>query len=549
MKNKKIVVMSVVAFIFAGCASSINPLEKDEEKNNIAVTPHSSTTDKYVHKDDSAGNMKQIKDVIYYQKGKNSFEPEFEQITDNNIVQDDSLIDEELLPVILRKNKIDYLDITNKNLGGVIKLIMTQLDGIGLIVEPNINLNKQINMTIKDRNIYEALKDLVEYSGYGLTYNADKKSFVVSEYVSKHYYIPASIFIDRNAEVAFNSKSISPEFKSSLGQSVEELFKSNLANIGSAEKLITIDKQAGVVYIKERALYIKEIDSFVTEFVHNRTQQFNVELAVVQLNADKSNKFGLDLQNIVLEGANININSLAGGFPLASASATANPQTGTTMTATGGSVAQGTITSGNKISFNWLLGALDERGYDNVVTRPNVLVQNHSIGYLSVLDTQSYIKEWKQTILENSTIITTPVFDEYQEGMDFLVKLNKFPKKDYLQVSVVPNIKEVELSQIETTMGTMTMPRIKEISTFSVANIKSGDIIVLSGFKKKNSSVKANSPLISHIPIVGQAFKSETQVDAYTELVFLIKVTEISKPKETFNSPSNKSKELYRQFQ
>jgi len=81
-----------------------------------------------------------------------------------------------------------------------------------------------------------------------------------------------------SAKISFNSQGISPEFNANNAD-VAQTFLNNLKHIGSAEKLVTLDKQSGILYVKEKPLYIKEIDDYVTQFVKSRTQQFNVELA------------------------------------------------------------------------------------------------------------------------------------------------------------------------------------------------------------------------------------------------------------------------------
>jgi len=246
------------------------------------------------------------------------------------------------------------------------------------------------------------------------------------------------------------------------------------------------------------------------------------------------------------------VTSLAGSNPLATVNY--DNLNGLRVTATSGMAAGGHVTAGKNLSFNWLLGALDKKGYSDIITKPNVLVQNHSIGYISVLDTQPYIKSY--TTVENGTtgsITKTPQVAEYQEGVDFYVKVDKFPNKNFIQVSVVPSVKSVEVGpaqRITDSQGdTIITPRTKEISTFSVANIKSGDIIVLSGFKKKNTSKDLSSPLAGKAPVVGDLFNSESKNAGYTEFVFLIKVNQINRASNTFNIPSGKAKSLYRNFQ
>jgi len=553
MLIKKIIFLSFLGiFLLNGCTvNQLNPFSNDEQEKVVALNPHSSTTDKYVKKDDSQTKMKKIKDIIYYNKGKKSgytLNKGVGQITNNNIIQSE-VENSDLLPINLRKNKIDNLDITNKKLGGVVKLIVSQLDGIGLIIEPNVELNKVINMTIKNRNIYSALKDIVEYAGYSIVYNADKKSFIISDYVKKKYYIPASIFIDRNVDVSFSSQNLSPTFDTKLKKSVQQIFLDNIANIGSKEKLVTLDPQSGIVYVKERSLYIGEIDKYITDFVKNRIQQFNVELAVVEINANKDNSFGIDLQNIISKSSNFSINSLAGGLPNITTTTTSDGQKQTQIT-TGSSVFQGKVSMGNNLTFDALLGALEKRGYSNIITKPNILVQNHSVGYISLLDTKNYISGWKASTSSDGSIInSTPEVSQIENGMEFMVTINKYPKKDFIQVSAVPAIKSFEMgAPVTTPTGPIYVPTASTISTFSVANIKSGDLIILSGFKKKVTGNNLTSPLISKTPIVGKIFNQESNNNNYREFAFLVKVTQIKQSSDTMKNPSNKLKETYRQF-
>jgi len=560
MLTKKTLVLSVLStFLFSGCAilqtakdtiDMVNPYSQDKKDTSIALNPHSATTDKYVHKSDSQNKMKQIKDIIYYNQGKTN-EYSFNgtnTINNSNIIQSE-IEDEDMLPLNLRKNKIDNLDINNKKLGGVVKLIMTQLDGIGLIIEPNVDLNVLINITIKNRNIYAALKDIVEYAGYSIIYNKNKKSFIISNYVKKKYYIPAAIFIDRNVNVNISSQSMTPEFKSGLKKSIKDIFLENLKNIGTNEKIVTLDVQSGIIYVKERALYIKEIDKYITDFVKNRIQQFNVELAVIEIDANKDNAFGIDLQNIISSAGKFSINSLAGGLPNVSTK-TNSDGTKQTQITSGSSVIKGSASFGKNISFDWLLGALEKRGYSNIITKPNMLVQNHSVGYISLLDTKNYISGWKaKTSVDGSIISSTPETSQIENGMEFMVKINKYPKKDFIQVSTVPSIKSFELgAPVTTPSGPIYVPTSSTISTFSVANIKSGDLIILSGFKKKYTQNDLKSPLLSKTPVVGKIFNQENNVNTYKEFAFLVKVTEIKRSNETLKNPSNKLKQTYRKF-
>lgn len=564
-----------VAILFGGCSSKTWDEMKAWGGNSEVVSPKfekqfsgdssGGSSDRYVPATDTnPQKMKRLEDVIFYQKGVNGLmEEQNAPVTKSNIIVETREDETDLLPLELRKQVIDNLDYTNNTLGNVIRLILSQTPSIGLVVEPNVDLNKKVVGIIRNKNIYEALQDVVHFAAYDLYYSFDKKSLVVSAYSTKKYNIPAGIFIDRNAKVQLGqaggeASGINPQFDMS-NDVVYKTFMDGLKNVGSAEKIVSVDKQAGVIHVKERALYMKEVDDFIVDFVSSRIEQYSIELVVVQIETNKVEQFTLDLVDIMV-GNKFTLSSLTGAA-LPATSLTSNGFNGAVISGASGkytspydtSMGVGNAASVNKgLSFKTLLGIIDGKSYANVITRPNTMVQNHSIGYIAVGNEKSYVKTYKKEadqvidgVLVKGTI--TPEIDSYRDGVQFAVRVDKYPKKDFIQLSLAPylsNTTETAMTFDSTNTFTILDKSVKE--TFSVVNVKDGDVIILGGFKEQTKTGSKNEPLGSFLPWLGNVFQDSSSTAKSYETMFMIKVDKIKNASDSYSKPSYNAKDFYR---
>jgi plastocyanin len=460
-------------------------------------------------------------------------------ISNSQIIREEIIGDEP--PYELRTKMIEDMDMFSAKLGDVIKLVLNGIN-TSLVIEPNVNLNTPVSFKIYNKSIYETLKYVVNSSGNHLYYDQRRNSIIISRYVSKKYFIPPEIFVKRGANIQFGSEGggIMPQFDINNADTLT-LLQNGLKGIGSSEKIFNIDSQTGVVMVKERSPYIRDIDSFLTDFVKERTQQFNVELAVIEYSKDKKQEIGMDIMDIRAKG--FEISSIGGS----------RPSSITSMIENGGAVISmannyvntaSAIARSSDFAFKTLLSALKKTGSVDIVSKPNVLVQNHSIGYISVGDTINYLKQNRtETVTTNGTVVqtTTPEIGTYKDGLQFAVRVDKYKSGDRISISLAPMLSSTILKTIGEGSAAIQLPNTKRREAFSVATVKNGDIIVLGGMKNiKSSRDKTSSPFLNDDSFLGNLFGHKKKEESETEVMFIVKVNQVFQSNELDNIPSNR---------
>lgn len=550
---------TVVAISLIGTGCSVkNSAEPKHIKLNPVMEPHHNSEMK------NGKELQSLRDIIYNKKRVTQAEQNV--VSKSTIIGDYDEDEYETLPTELRHKKVNNFNVNGMKLGSAIKLILSQTENIGFIPEPNVDLNKAVTMSIKDMSIYEALKNLVFYSGYSVSYNTDKKSIIISPFIKREYRIPSAIFNERGVDINLGSDSdvssaAKPIFNMN-NENVYDEFIKDLKKQGSSEKQFVMDKQAGILYIKEKPFYIKDIDNFVVDFVQNRMSQYSVELAIIEYHKNDANRFNIDLGDIItnsgmylssLTGSAITSSSiesaissggvvLSGGYgayngPAASASTYANIS---------GNAPQLT---GNPLSFKYMLDVMNSTGYVNVVQKPNTVIQNHTVGYISSAQEQSYVASWKKnttTTVSGSESVFEPVIKKYRDGITLPVRVDSY-KNGTIQVSVAVNIANTNLKEYNTKGQPPVFTEERNIrETYSVVNIKDGDVIILGGLKGQTSRNDKQEPLASYIPFLGEVFKNENGSSSETETAFIIKVKKINRVKDTHGNQTYKLKNMYR---
>jgi type II secretory pathway component GspD/PulD (secretin) len=178
-----------------------------------------------------------------------------------------------------------------------------------------------------------------------------------------------------------------------------------------------------------------------------------------------------------------------------------------------------------------MLASLKTMNNVQIVERPNIIVQNHSIGYIAVGDENSYVKSVSVTPGKQNPdgSYTAPTYQynigNYTDGLQFVVRVDKYLHKDRIGVSlapilaytkVVPGPQQVQLLQ----------RKIRQ--AMSVVSIKNGDIIVLGGMKSLKGDGSGNESGI--LPsIFGMNSSSKQKI----ETIFLLRVTQINHASDT----------------
>ena len=438
MKNsfKKALITGLpfVPFVITGCFTQPNP------QNPLEIPAGNGATS-----DEINGNMLKKKSL------NNSLLNMANQNSDDSFLGADDIIKVvdvgDTPPVSLTSKKIDKMEMYSAKLGDVIRLVLTDMS-ISLTIEPNVDLNTPVNVSISDKSIWESLKQVCESAGYNIYYDAHKKSLILTPYVKRKYYVPAEIFVKRQVSIGFAKGgdaggSVSPSFDINPPDPMSVL-KSTLDMVGSKNKIVSIDAQSGVIYLKERPNYIKEDDDAIKTFIQERSMQFEVQLVVAELNLNQMKKFGMDIADISKD--KFSISSLGG--------TTVNESTVGDIIQQGGVVITGfsnyaNIAGVNPLkasdwAFKTLLASLKTMDNVQIVERPNIIVQNHSLGYISVGEENNYVKSVSVTPGKQNSdgSYTAPTYQynigSYTDGLQFVVRVDKYLNKNRIGVSLAP---------------------------------------------------------------------------------------------------------------
>jgi hypothetical protein len=550
-----------LAMILLSTGCTTKDAKPEKVSINPVIEPYSNSG---THKN---SELQSIKKIIYDKK--NVTKAEHDVISKSTIIGAYEEDEYEILPTELRHKKVNNFNINAMKLGSALKLILSQTKDIGFIPEPNVDLNIPVTMTIKDLTVFETLKTIAYYSGYAIKYNAEKKAIIISPYIEREYHIPASIFTERNVDINLGgdtevTSSSKPKFDMSNNNIFEE-FEDGLKNIGTAQKQLKIDKQSGIVYLKEKPFYIEEIDNYVTDFVQERMTQYSVELAIVEYVITDENRFNVDIGDIVTANG-MYISSLTGGSIGANSIASAISSGGVVLTGAMGAYngpadspsnylnLDGTTKpqmTGEPISMKYMLDIMQQNGNAKVVQKPNTVIQNHSIGYISTANETSYVASYKQNMIttpSGSTITYEPVIKKYRDGVSLPVRLDEY-KNGLIQVSLAMSVSDTKLQPYTMPDGSTAQTEEKRIKEgFSVVNIHDGDIIILGGMKSQKETENNSEPLASRIPFIGELFKNENSTMQEYETAFIIKVKKINNAKDTHGNQSYRLKNMYKNY-
>lgn len=428
----------------------------------------------------------------------------------------------------------------NKKLGDIIKVLTADMGNVGVVYEPNVDPGIVVNMKTPNGKLYNILQTIAEQVGYNLYYDSSKAVIRVSQFKTMNYYIPAGIFIDRQVNVSLgNASGGSGGASGSINLNAEnpsEALKKALESMGSQDKIVTFDKDTGLLMVKEHAIYIPEITRFVYDFVADRNRKFIVEMAIVDVTLSSNRDRTLDagaaidglaksIQSVTAGGASVNFLSGGSGIQI--------------------SANTGADAVKKSVSINGVINLLNQFTEANVVEQAKSVVANHSVKYIANLTNKripvSCEKEETDSTGNSKSTYSTKS-ETFKDGIQYVARIDAYKrKKDIIDVSSAPSINTVDrgegvapgnkdgCSVIYPTVST----KVREM--LSTATIRSGDIIVTGGLIREDDAYSAKTnPLTEDLTPLGAKNMQKNKI----ETVFIVKVTELTNPNQTFEIPA-----------
>jgi MSHA biogenesis protein MshL len=294
--------------------------------------------------------------------------------------------------------------------------------------------------------------------------------------------------------------------------------------VGEGEALV-VNRFAGLVQVRGSLRTHAVIESYLRRVLQRVGRQARISVKVLEIDLNNQSKAGIDWS---VAGASI---GRIGGTALTIVSA---------ATATGGTAQVGSITL-NPNTFSGTISAggvqaaisaLSEQGTVHVESKPEVAALNNQTAFVQVSEDQPFFSRTSTTTINaggTTTAGTQPIVNtNYSESTV------SFGNVLEITVQIADDLTtKLSLSPAMTELkGTVTSPDGQETAPITdtkrartTLTLRNHETAVVGGFiTETTADDKRGIPVLSNVPVLGNAFTTTVKAKTRTELVFLVTV-------------------------
>jgi len=291
-----------------------------------------------------------------------------------------------------------------------------------------------------------------------------------------------------------------------LYKALEESLQTILSDKGT----YTLNRLAGILYVKDKPSKVRAVSELVSEFKKKYGKQIILDAQIIEIELSKGHNLGVDwfeITNYLMGNNRVSFNTLDLGIT------TRSDQPAFSLTISG------------QPNVNLLLNLLKEYGELKVISNPKVRVLHSQPALISVGTSQAYIKEFKRDVTTGTTASTITYTTQTSSVFDgILLGLTPYiTDEDLIYLHIVPIKSDlVELKDVR--FGAdyfITLPRVNLREMTSIVKARPNDLIVIGGLildRDKTTEKKVALPFLSEL------FKSSVNEGKKAELVILIRI-------------------------
>ncbi len=284
----------------------------------------------------------------------------------------------------------------------------------------------------------------------------------------------------------------------------------------SADGKVIVSESTTSVTVRDKPTNVELIAQFIANMNHNLSKQVLVKIQVLEVNLENSYDFGINWQivaksfhnsNFVINanyGTPISITALTQQQTLAgAANALGVPQFGS----------QGE--PGKVPSYTILFNALNQQGKTSVVSEPRVVCLNNQVSVVRIVRQEGYVASIQNTSLAGSgtttssggsntnigTVTSQVTPGNVITGLTLYILPKIFKDNIFLQVNADLSTNDGFSTFGNTSTGQASsqiqLPNITEKHFNQRSKIRSGDTLILSGFRQVANRANANQFLNS----------------------------------------------------
>lgn len=265
----------------------------------------------------------------------------------------------------------------------------------------------------------------------------------------------------------------------------------------SPEGTVVVSQSTTSVTVKDRPTNVELVGQYIGNLNKNLSKQVLVKVQVLEVNLENDFTFG------------INWDLIAKAFTNSPFSINANYGTPVSITAFTPQSAVGAIPQFGTIgepgavpSYTVLFNALNQQGHTSIVTEPRVVCLNNQVSVIQIIKTNGYVASIQNTtVAAGGTAPTSTVTSQVTPGtLTTGLTLYILPKimnnKVFLQVNADLSTND-NFQTFGPTDSQIQLPNVTQKQFNQRSVIKSGDTLILSGFRQLNNNAAANQFITS----------------------------------------------------
>ncbi len=373
----------------------------------------------------------------------------------------------------------------------------------------NYTLEELLHLLLNENNLFYTLQNNILKISYLKTksFYIDYVSFTTRKSTTNKVIKTGSGSSDSGSD--FTTMDFTSEFKfwSKIQNEINSILQRE-SEVGKTPMSPLVNQDAGIITVTGTLKQLNAVEKYLKIISKRMHKQILIEAKIIEVQFNKNRTTGIDWSQFQL-GIN------AGSDALRSRSAGVLTNT----------LKKPNYLIGYNFSMSGLMNFLKTQGDVKIVSNPKIMTLNNQPAVINVGTEINYRYDSGSTTTTSSGGTTTT--PNYETDSTFVgVTLDITPqvtKDNYIILKINPVVSDVADRHVDANGVPFLAPDIKIKQLSSLVMVKDNSKILIGGLiSKKDGITDTSVPLLSKIPLIGNAFKSSSKNIQESELIIVI---------------------------
>lgn len=289
-----------------------------------------------------------------------------------------------------------------------------------------------------------------------------------------------------------------------------------------------INANAGMITVTATKKQLDRVSEYIDVLKERLHRQVLIDVSIVSVLLSSSNKTGVDWSKFSLSlNSTTMFNNSSNNLNAYHADPYATVGANAALTGNPNLLNNLTVVNDGIFNISGLIDFLGSSGETKVVSSPKVLTMNNQQALITIGDNVNYrVPETTNAASTTGTATLATTYTNYSIFIGVLLNITpEISEDNEIILRINPSVSTFKYDEdnAKTTDPRVIAPDTSEKKLSTVVKVKDGSTIILGGLitntkGKQDSSV----PLLSSIPLLGEAFKHSADTLSTNELVFVI---------------------------